>query len=90
MAEKVLLADDEQTFREMLAKVLTVESLDVTTVDNGLDAIEKVRQVPYAVVILDIQMPGADGIRVLREVLAMRPATRVIIITAYGTVERAV
>ena len=90
MAEKVLLADDEQTFRETLARFLSEESLDVTTVDNGLDAIEEVRRGHYAVVILDIQMPGADGIRVLREVLAMRPATRVIIITAYGTVERAV
>ena len=90
MAQKILLADDEMTFRETLAKFLTEESLNVTTVDNGLDAIKAVKKSLYAVVILDIQMPGADGIKVLREVMAMRPETRVIIITAYGTVERAV
>jgi DNA-binding NtrC family response regulator len=45
---------------------------------------------PYAVAILDIQMPGSDGISVLREVTAVRPQTRVIMITAYGTVEMAV
>jgi DNA-binding NtrC family response regulator len=90
MSDEILLADDEQTFREMLAKVLREESLTVTAVDNGLDAIECLRRKPYAVAILDIQMPGADGIKVLREIMNTQPDTRVIIITAYGTVERAV
>jgi two-component system response regulator PilR (NtrC family) len=45
---------------------------------------------PYEVAILDIQMPGADGIKVLREIIRVRPQTRVIMITAYGTVEMAV
>ena len=40
MTDKILLADDEMTFRETLARFLRDESLDVTTVDNGLDAIE--------------------------------------------------
>ena len=45
---------------------------------------------PYAVAILDIQMPGSDGISVLREITAIRPQTRIIMVTAYGTVEMAV
>jgi DNA-binding NtrC family response regulator len=86
----ILLADDEKTFRETLAKVLREESMSVTTVANGIDAIERIKATEYAVAILDIQMPGMDGIKVLREIMKIRPATRVIIITAYGTVEMAV
>jgi DNA-binding NtrC family response regulator len=90
MTDKILLADDEMTFRETLARFLRDELLDVTTVDNGLDAIEAARTTAFGVVILDIQMPGADGIKALRDIMAMRPAARVIMVTAYGTVERAV
>ncbi|MHC4260262.1 MAG: sigma-54-dependent transcriptional regulator, partial [Planctomycetota bacterium] len=53
-------------------------------------AINAITKQPYAVAILDIQMPGADGIKVLREIMRIRPETRVIMITAYGTVEMAV
>ena len=90
MATSILLADDESTFRETFAKVLREEGMSVTAVDNGLDAINAVMKKTYAVVILDIQMPGADGIRVLREIMKVKPETRVIMITAYGTVEMAV
>jgi len=86
----ILLADDEKTFPETLAKVLREESLSVTTVANGTDAVERIKETAYAVAILDIQMPGMDGIKVLREIMKICPATRVIIITAYGTVEMAV
>ena len=90
MNGQILLADDEKTFRETLAKVLCEESMSVTTVANGIDAMERIKATDYAVAILDIQMPGMDGIKVLREIMKIRPATRVIIITAYGTVEMAV
>ncbi|MCP4450240.1 MAG: sigma-54-dependent Fis family transcriptional regulator [Planctomycetes bacterium] len=90
MTDRILLADDEMTFRETLARFLRDELLDVTTVDNGLDAIEAARTTAFGVVILDIQMPGADGIKALRDIMSMRPAARVIMVTAYGTVERAV
>ena len=90
MADKILLADDESTFRETLAKVLTEEGFDVTAVDNGSDAIDSVTKQAYSIAILDIHMPGADGIKVLREIMRARPETRVIMITAYGTVEMAV
>ncbi|MHC4555783.1 MAG: sigma-54-dependent transcriptional regulator [Planctomycetota bacterium] len=90
MNRKILLADDEVTFRETFAKVLHEEGMSVTTVGNGTDAIDAVTKRPFAVAILDIRMPGADGIKVLREIMRMRPETRVIMITAYGTVEMAV
>lgn len=90
MDRKILLADDEATFRETFAKVLQEEGMDVTTVSNGTDAIDAATKEPFAVAILDIRMPGADGIKVLREIMRIKPKTRVIMITAFGTVEMAV
>jgi len=93
MAEQkpqILLADDEATFRETLAKVLEEEGFSVAAVCDGRKAREAVMRQPFAVAILDIQMPGSDGISVLREITALRPQTRVIMVTAYGTVEMAV
>ena len=90
MNNKILLADDEVTFRETFAKVLQEEGMVVTAVADGNDAIKAIMKQPYTVAILDIQMPGADGIKVLREIMRIRPETRVIMITAYGTVEMAV
>jgi len=90
MNREILLADDEATFRDTFAKVLCEEGFSVKAVDNGLDAIDAVMKQPYAVAILDIRMPGADGIKVLREIMRIRPETRVIMITAYGTIEMAV
>jgi two-component system response regulator PilR (NtrC family) len=90
MNKEVLLADDEVTFRETLAKVLREEEMSVTVVGNGADAIDAVTKQPFGVVVMDIRMPGVDGIKALREIMRIRPETRVIMITAYGTVEMAV
>lgn len=90
MDREILLADDEVTFRETFAKVLREENMTVTAVGNGNDALDAVMRRPFGIVILDIRMPGMDGIKVLREIMRIRPETRVIMITAYGTVEMAV
>jgi len=86
----ILVADDEATFRETFTKVLEEEGFSVTALGNGSDALDAMTKQSYAVGILDIQMPGSDGISVLREVVAKRPETRVIMMTAYGSVEMAV
>ena len=90
MTSKILLADDETIFRKTFAKVLGEEGMAVTAVDNGTDAISAIMRQSFAVAILDIQMPGADGVKVLREIMRIRPQMRVIMITAYGTIEMAV
>ncbi|MHC4495406.1 MAG: sigma-54-dependent transcriptional regulator [Planctomycetota bacterium] len=90
MNREILLADDEATFRETFAKVLREEGMSVTAVGNGIGAIDAITKQPFGVAILDIRMPGADGIKVLRQIMQIRPKTRVIMITAYGTVEMAV
>ncbi len=90
MSSEILLADDEVTFRDTFAMVLQEEGMQVTAVGDGNEAIRAIMKQPYALAVLDIQMPGADGIKVLREIMRIRPETRVIMITAYGTVEMAV
>ncbi|HEG43011.1 MAG TPA: sigma-54-dependent Fis family transcriptional regulator [Phycisphaerales bacterium] len=87
---KVLLADDEKTFRLTFAKVLEEEGIDAIAVDDGLKAMAAARDDSFDVAVLDIQMPGADGIKVLKEIMKVSPKTRVIMVTAYGTVEMAV
>jgi len=87
---EILLADDETTFRETFSKVLEEEGFSVTAFGNGRDAIDAIGDQSYSVGILDIQMPGSDGISVLREMVAKRPEARVIMVTAYGSVEMAV
>ena len=90
MKYQILLADDEPTFRETSANVLREEGFAVKAVSNGTDAINAINSQTYSIAILDIQMPGADGIKVLREIMEIQPETRVIMISAYGTVEMAV
>ena len=90
MNEAILLADDEVTFRETLKQVLEEEGMSVTAVGDGISAIDAVTKCPFAVVILDIRMPEKDGIKVLQEIMRIRPETRVIMITAFGSVEMAV
>ncbi len=90
MTSKILLADDETTFRKTFAKILEEEGMSVTEVENGTDAIDAITKESYAVAILDIQMPGADGIKVLREIMRVRPQMRVLMMTAYGSIEMAV
>lgn len=90
MKYQILLADDEATFRETFATVLREEGMSVKTVANGTEAIEAINTQTFEIAILDIQMPGADGIKVLQEVMKKQADTKVIMITAYGSVEMAV
>jgi CheY-like chemotaxis protein len=65
-AEKILVVDDEQSMAQFLAIVLRKEGYQVSTVQNGRDALEKVKSEAFDVVITDIRMPGMDGIKLLR------------------------
>ena len=90
MNKEILLADDEVTFRDTLKKILEEEGMSVTSVGDGTSAIDAITKSPFAVAILDIRMPGKDGIKVLQEIMRIRPETRIIMMTAFGSVEMAV
>jgi DNA-binding NtrC family response regulator len=86
----VLVVDDEKNIRLTMSRALEDGDVDVLTADTGEEALAAMAGRNVDVVLLDLRMPGMDGIDVLRRVAREHPNTRVIIITAYGTVERAV
>jgi DNA-binding NtrC family response regulator len=90
MKTRVLLVDDEKEFVETLSERLALRNYDVTTSLSGDDAVEKIKHYNYDVVILDVAMPGVDGIDVLGEIKKMKPLTEVIMLTGHGTVESAI
>ena len=87
---KILIVDDEQIVRESLTNWLKEESYQVEAAENGPLALEKIRQAPFQVVLLDLKMPGMDGLQVLTELKKDFPDIEVIIMTAYGSVNTAV
>ncbi len=85
MSVRVLIADDQALFREAIAALLARDSrLEITaSVDSGDAAIEFVRAHAVDVVLMDIRMPGTDGIAATREVLRLRPGVRVLVLTTF-------
>ncbi|MDH3558078.1 MAG: response regulator [Syntrophobacteria bacterium] len=90
MKIRVLLVDDEEQFVETLAERLAMRDYDVTTSLSGDDALEQVRGYNFDVVVLDVLMPGVDGIETLREIKQIKPLTEVIMLTGHATVETAI
>lgn len=90
MKTRVLLVDDEEEFVETLAQRLEVRDLDVATALSGTDALEQLEDRDLDVVVLDLQMPGVDGIEVLRKIKERKPLIEVIMLTGHATVETAI
>lgn len=88
--DSVLIVDDEKNIRLTLSRCLEQLELEIDTAVNGEDALKKFEAKGYNLVLLDLKMPGIDGIQVLKEITKKHPGVRVIIITAYGTIENAV
>ncbi|MFO8013941.1 MAG: response regulator [Phycisphaerae bacterium] len=89
-AKPVLIVDDEKNIRQTLSQALESLDLETATAVNGEEALAQLEEKPFGLILLDLKMPGMDGMEVLRQVREMRPDIKVIIITAYGTVESAV
>ncbi|MFY9399498.1 MAG: response regulator [Desulfomonilia bacterium] len=89
MPKQVLIVDDEETLTWSLAKSLSRdrEAYEVTTAGDGETALSLVRGKPFDLVVLDIRLPGINGLDVLLKIKDERPATKVIIMTAYGSSE---
>jgi len=87
MKARVLIVDDEEEFINSLAERLSIRDYDATTSVNGRDAIEKISGYNFDVVMLDVVMPGIDGLEVLREIKRIKPLTEVIMLTALPNVE---
>ncbi len=87
MPSKVLLVDDEREFVQTLSERLEMREVGSHAVYDGESALDMVRQDEPEVMILDLKMPGIDGIEVLRRVKAENPAIEVIILTGHGSEE---
>lgn len=86
----VLIVDDEKNIRLTLSQALASPEMDVDTAVNGEEAMGKLQEKNFALVLLDLKLPGMDGMEVLRWISANRPDIRVVIITAHGTIDSAV
>ena len=90
MAFKVLVAEDEEITRKHIANTLKAEGYEVEDVNNGLDALKKIRADNFDILIADIKMPKMDGLELLGHVKEESPDTEVIVITGFGSINSAV
>ena len=79
---KVLIVDDEPDVRQLLHDFLTGRDYEVLLASSGLDAIDMVEREKPALVLLDVMMPGMNGVETLRRIAEIDPRLRVIMVTA--------
>jgi excisionase family DNA binding protein len=82
---RVLVVDDEATIRDLLSKTLALAEYDVDLAPDGRSGLERLRMIPYDLLITDLKMPGVDGLAVIREARRLKPDIPVIIITGFST-----
>lgn len=87
---RVLLVDDEDDFLQILSERLKARGLAVDTVNSGEDAISQVEQHAYDAVIVDLSMPGIDGLETIRRIKEISSSAEVIMLTGHGSVESSV
>jgi DNA-binding NtrC family response regulator len=90
MAISVLLVDDEATFRDLVERKLRREGFMVEACGDGAEAVRLIQQHRFDVVLLDLCLPGMDGIACLREIKARAPALEVVVLTGHASVESAI
>jgi DNA-binding NtrC family response regulator len=84
---RMLLVDDEDDFRITLANRLKLRKIDITDAASGSEAIELVKQKPFDVAVIDVKMPGVDGIETLAEIKKIDPSIEVIMLTGHASIE---
>jgi len=87
---RILIVDDEEVMRDSLSDWLREDGYDVVAVESGAEAIEKVKAEAWNALLVDLKMPGMDGIEVVRQVKKISPELPMIMVTAYATVDTAV
>ena len=90
MKFNILVVDDEPVARQSLSEILRLEGYAVNSVPNGQAAVEYVRTHPVDLMVVDLRMPGMDGLEVIQVINQVSPETEVILLTAFGTTESAI
>lgn len=90
MTTRVLLVDDEEEFLKALGERLAARNLEVTTATSGEMALEIVAARQVDVIVLDLAMPGMDGLQTLERIRAENPEVEIIMLTGHGTISTTV
>jgi UDP-3-O-acyl N-acetylglucosamine deacetylase len=88
--ERILIVDDEKNIVSSLTGILSDEGYDVSMTDDGVEALEIIQKDPPDLVLLDIWLPGMDGIEVLKTLKTYNPGVKVLIMSGHGTIDTAV
>lgn len=86
----ILIVDDEERFRITLAKLLSVKGFEVESVGSAKEALTKIAEGNYDVILLDVKMPEMNGVEALAEIKKLKPYLEVIILTGHASVDVAV
>jgi DNA-binding NtrC family response regulator len=89
IGSKVLLVDDETVFTQNMSKLLANRGYRVTAVNSGDNAIKALEKEKFDVVVLDLKMPGMDGITTLKEIKKLDLFTETLILTGHGSIDTA-
>ncbi|MFC1852573.1 response regulator [candidate division CSSED10-310 bacterium] len=88
--EKILLVDDEQEFTEVLSQRLETRGMKVDVARNGLEALKKIEDHVYDVIIMDMVMPELNGIEALKRIRKSNPELQIILLTGHATLEKGI
>ncbi len=86
----VLLIDDEAELLKTLAERLQVRGMSVTTAESGQEALDIIRDHDFDAIVLDLAMPGLDGIETLKRMQSIKPDVQVVLLTGHATVQKSV
>lgn len=87
---RILVVDDEEALRLSLGELLSDEGYEITTVGSGEEALEKLAEMPFDLLLVDLIMPGIDGLQVMKSAKRIAPETVVIMLTAHGSLQSAI
>lgn len=87
---RLLVVDDDETFRRRVAAALRGRGFEVSEADSAESAIEKARAFEPSAALVDLRMPGASGLELVSELVALSPEIRVVVLTGYGSIATAV
>jgi OmpR family response regulator RpaB len=90
MKATILLVDDEEAIRASVGEILKLEGYEVVLAATGEEALDTLGKRSFDLMLLDLKMPGIDGIEVLHGVNRISPDTKVILLTAHGSMESAI